>query len=167
MLMRLPIRWQKARPKKRLNQDLESQRGSTRVPGKTNGTMKAVGPRYSGNKYTANPDVFYRTKSDNAYAYRPKRNKRDVWTVTTKPFKGAHFATFPPDLIKPCILAGSPSGGIVLDPFMGSGTTGMVARQLDRHYIGIELNADYVEMAENRIFEATRQQKFDFDAMGI
>lgn len=142
---------------KRLNQDLESQRGSTRVPGKTNGAMKAVGPRYGGNKYTADPGAFYRTK----------RNKRDVWTVTTKPFKGAHFATFPPDLIKPCILAGSPVDGIVLDPFMGSGTTGEVARKNGRHYIGCELNPKYIEMAENRIFEATRQQKFDFDAMGI
>lgn len=86
------------------------------------------------------------------------RNKRSVWNVATTGSKEAHFATFPPDLIKPCIIAGSPAGGIVLDPFMGSGTTGMVARQNGRHYIGIELNADYIEMAENRIFEATRQQ---------
>ena len=75
-------------------------------------------------------------------------NKRSVWTVTTKPFKEAHFATFPPDLIKPCILAGCPKNGIVLDPFMGSGTTGMVATQLQRNYIGFELNPDYIKISE-------------------
>ena len=79
------------------------------------------------------------------------RNKRSVWTVTTKPFPGAHFATFPPDLIKPCILAGCPRGGIVLDPFFGSGTVGLMALKNARHYIGIELNPDYAEMAKNRI----------------
>ena len=79
------------------------------------------------------------------------RNKRDVWIVPTKPFKGAHFACFPPDLIRPCILAGCPEGGIVLDPFFGSGTTGVVAKQEGRHYIGIELNPGYIEMAKERI----------------
>jgi DNA modification methylase len=81
----------------------------------------------------------------------PFRNKRSVWTVTTKPYKGAHFATFPEDLIEPCILAGSPPGGIVLDPFLGSGTTAAVAAQLGRSYVGIELNAAYVELASHRI----------------
>ena len=80
-----------------------------------------------------------------------KRNKRSVWTVTTKPFKGAHFATFPEDLIIPCILAGCPKGGIVLDPFMGAGTTALVAKRLDRHYVGYELNSDYIKIAEDRI----------------
>ena len=79
------------------------------------------------------------------------RNRRSVWTVTTKPFKGAHFAVFPPDLIEPCILAGSPEGGVVLDPFMGSGTTGMVAQKHGRNFVGIELNPDYIEMARRRI----------------
>ena len=79
------------------------------------------------------------------------RNKRSVWTVSTKPFPGAHFATFPPDLIEPCILAGSPRGGIILDPFFGSGTVGLVALKNARHYIGIELNPAYAEMAGNRI----------------
>jgi len=79
------------------------------------------------------------------------RNKRDVWTVTTKPYKEAHFATFPPGLICPCILAGCPSDGIVLDPFFGAGTTGIVAKQEGRHYIGIELNLEYVKMAKARI----------------
>jgi DNA modification methylase len=79
------------------------------------------------------------------------RNKRSVWTVTTKPFKEAHFATFPPDLIEPCILAGCPEGGTVLDPFFGSGTTGLVCSRLNRQYIGIELNGEYIEMARRRI----------------
>ncbi len=79
------------------------------------------------------------------------RNRRSVWTVTTKPFKGAHFATFPPDLIEPCILAGSAKCDTVLDPFNGAGTTGMVALKHGREYIGIELNPDYVEMTHKRL----------------
>ena len=79
------------------------------------------------------------------------RNKRSVWTIPTKPFKEAHFAVFPPDLIKPCILAGCPSGGIVLDPFFGAGTTGLVAMKNGRRFIGIELNEEYIEIAEKRL----------------
>jgi site-specific DNA-methyltransferase (cytosine-N4-specific) len=78
------------------------------------------------------------------------RNKRSVWTVTTKPFSGAHFATFPPDLIEPCILAGSRSGDIVLDPFLGSGTTGEVAQALGRKWIGCELQRDYETLQLSR-----------------
>ena len=81
----------------------------------------------------------------------PMRNKRDVWVVNTVPFKGGHYAAYPPKLVEPCLLAGCPEGGIVLDPFFGSGTTGMVAKQLNRHYIGIELNPEYVELAKTRI----------------
>jgi DNA modification methylase len=81
------------------------------------------------------------------------RNKRDVWTVPTRPFKGSHFATFPPDLIKPCILAGCPAGGTVLDPFFGAGTTGLVALQSGRNYIGNDLNAGYGKIAEERLRE--------------
>jgi DNA modification methylase len=81
----------------------------------------------------------------------PARNRRSVWTVPTHAYRGAHFATFPPDLIKTCIAAGSPHDGIVLDPFMGAGTTGLVAKQLGRHYIGIELNSDYIKLAQERI----------------
>jgi DNA modification methylase len=81
----------------------------------------------------------------------PFRNRRSVWTVTTKSYKGAHFATFPQDLIAPCILAGAPRGGIVLDPFLGSGTTAAVASSLHRRYIGIELNPAYVKFARARI----------------
>jgi DNA modification methylase len=80
-----------------------------------------------------------------------KRNRRSVWTVTTKSFKGAHFATFPPDLIEPCVIAGCPEGGVVLDPFFGAGTTGIVAQKHKRKYIGIELNEEYVQIAEKRI----------------
>jgi len=80
-----------------------------------------------------------------------KRNKRNVWTVTTKPCKEAHFATFPKDLIEPCIKAGCPEGGVVLDPFGGAGTTGIVAQSLNRQAILIELNPEYIEISKNRI----------------
>jgi len=79
------------------------------------------------------------------------RNKRDVWTVATQPYKGAHFAVFPSKLIEPCILAGSRTGGIVLDPFCGSGTTGVVALEHGREFIGIDLNPDYCEIANKRL----------------
>ena len=79
------------------------------------------------------------------------RNKRNVWTITTKPCKEAHFATFPPDLIEPCIKAGCPKDGIVLDPFGGSGTTGLVCKKLGRKAILIELNPDYIKIAKKRI----------------
>ena len=82
----------------------------------------------------------------NANGEKAGRNRRSVWTVTTKPFKGAHFATFPPDLIEPCILAGCPEGGTVLDPFFGAGTTGIVAERHRRHCVGIEINPDYVQL---------------------
>lgn len=85
--------------------------------------------------------------------YDGKRNKRTVWTVPTSPYKGAHFATFPPDLIKPMILAGCPIDGTVLDPFNGSGTTGEVAIGLGRNYIGIELNPEYIKLAEKRLLQ--------------
>ena len=82
------------------------------------------------------------------------RNKRSVWTITTRPFKGAHFATFPPALIEPCILAGAPVGGVVLDPFGGAGTTAMVAAQHGRVGAMCELNPEYADMAERRIATA-------------
>jgi len=113
--------------KARLSQpNLECQADSDRVPGKTNGNMKAVG----GLEF---------------------RNLRSVWTVATRPYKGAHFATFPPQLITPCILAGSRVGDVVLDPFMGSGTTAQVALQHDRQYIGCELNPAYADLQQERI----------------
>lgn len=81
----------------------------------------------------------------------PARNKRSVWTVPTHAFKGAHFATYPPDLIRTCIKAGSRPGGIVLDPFIGAGTTALVAQELGRNYVGIELNSEYVKIAQERL----------------
>ena len=82
-----------------------------------------------------------------------KRNKRSVWSVTKKPYKGAHFATYPAELIEPCILAGSEQGDIVLDPFMGSGTTAAVAKSLGRNYIGCELHEEYGDLIQKRIDE--------------
>lgn len=79
------------------------------------------------------------------------RNKRSVWTVGTKPFSEAHFATFPPKLIEPCILAGSREGNTVLDPFNGAGTTGLVSLSHRRNYIGIELNPEYIKISEKRL----------------
>ena len=84
---------------------------------------------------------------------REQRNRRTVWTVPTSPYSGAHFATFPPALIEPCILAGCPEGGTVLDPFGGAGTTGLVADRLQRNALLIELNPDYAELARNRIHD--------------
>ena len=80
-----------------------------------------------------------------------RRNRRSVWTVATAPFADAHFATFPPKLIEPCVLAGCPAGGTVLDSFTGSGTTGAVALEHGRNFVGIELNADYIKLARKRI----------------
>lgn len=86
--------------------------------------------------------------------YSGFRNKRSVWTVKTKPFKGAHFATFPPTLIEPCILAGCPKEGIVLDPFLGSGTVGIMSESLQRNWIGIEISEEYCSIAKERIRES-------------
>jgi len=126
--------------KKRLNQNIDSQNGSWRGIGggyKINGAMKAKG----------NPEM--------------GRNKRCVWRVPTKPFKEAHFATYPEDLIKPCILAGCPEKGIVLDPFMGAGTTAKVALDNNRNYIGFELNNDYIKIAEDRLKDSKDNIKQD------
>jgi DNA modification methylase len=105
------------------------------------------------------PSILKRQKEniDSRTAGDGNRNKRSVWTVATKPFKEAHFATFPEKLIEPCILAGCPEGGIVLDPFMGSGTTAVVALKHNRNYIGIELNPEYIKIAEKRVSELEAQ----------
>lgn len=115
-------------------------------------------PRMGGSKCGDSDDSHYATKSGKEW--KPQmdgemvvRNKRSVWTVPVRPNKEAHFATYPPMLIRPCILAGCPENGVVLDPFMGSGTTGIVARQLGRNYVGCELNPEYQKMAERRILE--------------
>lgn len=105
-------------------------------------------------------DPYFATKVGNHAEGKiyDKRNKRSVWTITTKPFKGAHFATFPPDLIEPCILAGCPEGGTVLDPFGGAGTTGLVASRHGRNAILCELNPEYAEIARIRIENETDKQ---------
>ncbi len=91
------------------------------------------------------------------------RNKRSVWHVPSKPFKGAHFAVFPPALIEPCILAGCPENGTVLDPFFGSGTTGEVCILKNRFFIGIELNSNYCEIAKNRLEGTSRSEEGKLD----
>jgi DNA modification methylase len=135
---------------------LAQQEGSHRVPGKTNGAMKAVPPRKSGNKARKFGDERDRPDSHLGASVPWEddgtgRNRRSVWTIATQPFKGAHFATFPPALIEPCILAGSRRGDTVLDPFGGAGTTGLVADRLGRDAVLVELNPAYAEMARRRI----------------
>ena len=93
----------------------------------------------------------------------PTKNKRSVWSVTNKPYREAHFATYPPDLIEPCILAGSEKGDIILDPFMGSGTTAAVAKSLGRDYIGCELHEDYGNLIQKRVQEYHPVQKVSQD----
>jgi len=98
-------------------------------------------------------DIVYPNGRPNSVGMREyigKRNKRDVWNIQVKAVKDAHFATFPEELIKPCILAGCEKGGVVLDPFFGSGTTGRVAAMLNRDYLGIELNPAYIEISKRR-----------------
>lgn len=144
----------------RLSQDVKNQEGSDRVPGKSNGKMKAVvrkdkpnGWSNSDNYHEADPRYRKREDNNNSYEFSD-RNKRSVWTIATKPYKEAHFATYPEELIEPCVLAGCPGGGLVLDPFLGSGTTASVAKRLGRNWIGIELNPDYVKIAKKRISSA-------------
>jgi DNA modification methylase len=90
-----------------------------------------------------------------------KRNKRSVWTVNAKGYKGAHFAVYPEELIKPCVLAGCPAGGTVFDPFTGSGTTAVVAMSHGRNYIGTELNPEYIKIAEDRIADCVQPSLTD------
>ncbi len=107
---------------------------------------------FGGPKNEALADTkFGATKPIGNREYDGQRNKRSVWTVTTKPYEGAHFAVFPQDLIEPCIMAGAPVGGVVLDPFMGSGTTAQVAQNLNRKYLGCELNAEYKPLQDKRL----------------
>lgn len=118
-------------------------------------------PRTAGNKshkyvtaYDGSDTEEHRTKAglmNIADTPWETRNRRSVWTVATKPYKGAHFATFPPDLIRPCILAGCPKDGTVLDPFGGSGTTALVALEEGRKAVLCELNTDYIALAHKRL----------------
>ena len=151
----------------RLGQDVENQEGSERVPGKTNGKMKAV--KFGGNKQCPDSRLHsgkewhpsqggggtgFNGQSGNRHADGTPylmANKRSVWSINPRGFKEAHFATFPPELPTTCIKAGSKRDDVILDPFMGSGTTGMVAFELFRSFVGIELNPDYFEMSRRRI----------------
>lgn len=178
----------------RLIQDVESQNGSERVPGKSNGNMKAVAKgrdRSNGNRngegastldyknlsVVGRKDHSFHTSRIEGKEWQPSMagsgvdghsgyfdaegnplcgvmaNKKSVWTVTTQPYRDAHFATFPEKLIEPCILAGSREGDVVLDPFNGAGTTGLVSLKHRREYIGIELNPAYIAIAEKRLSE--------------
>ncbi len=111
--------------------------------------------KYAGDNRGARPDSRRGTRMNSmSSATGEYRNKRDVWTLPTKPYKGAHFAAFPPDLVRPCIRAGAPQGGIVLDPFCGSGTTGATAVEEGRGYIMIDAVQEYTELAQRRVSEA-------------
>lgn len=112
------------------------------------------GGAYTNGKSFDNSGTFDRETHGNRENESGTRNKRSVWTVSIQPFKDAHFATFPPKLIEPCILAGAPPGGTVLDPFAGSGTVGAVATEFGRKYVLVDLNPQYCEMA----FRRTAQQ---------
>lgn len=136
---------------KRYLQNIEAQKGSDRQPGKANGRMKAALPRFGGKKYGDDKSEETRTKSGKPYIPTLRRNKRDVWLIGNGGFKGAHFAVFPEKLVEPCILAGCPESGTVLDPFAGSGTAGIVAKRLNRNFIGIEINPVYCNLAVDRI----------------
>ncbi len=140
---------------KRISQpNYENQKGSART-GKKNGPMKAVVAKVNGGACfgkqrasAAGTGAQSRTYSRPVYL---TRNRRSVWVVTPARFKGAHFATFPRELVEPCIRACCPAGGIVLDPFAGSGTTLRVARDLGRLALGIDLNPEYHELIKKRL----------------
>ncbi len=141
-------------------------------PNPPRGSVAVLGNRHKGNRKTFRGGGAYTEgQSFNNSVKSPavtkgnkpnklgKRNKRSVWTVSTAQNSVAHFATFPEELIKPCILAGCPAEGIVMDPFMGSGTTGKVAQDLGRQFIGFELNSEYCDMANDR----TAQLRIEFE----
>lgn len=155
---------------------------SVYAPGKTKEVEREKG--YYGGKWSASTedkqsghgrrhagfnDRWKKERNDGSFkAIREKRNKRSVWTIPPKPFKEAHFATFPPDLALPCILAGCPEGGTVLDPFGGAGTSGLVAKENNRNAVLIELNPEYASIAQQRIFgvqHAPWEPKFPWEAV--
>ena len=109
------------------------------------------GGAYTGGRSFQNSTRVERESHGNSANNTGGRNKRSVWSIATAQFKAAHYATFPERLVEPCILAGCPEGGTVLDPFAGSGTTGVVAKRLRRHFVGVEINPDYWQMATDRI----------------
>jgi len=127
----------------RRNQDIEKQHGSLRANG---GPYKQRGHGRRHDGFNDRWDAMEKEKQCSG-----TRQKRDVWTVSPQPFPEAHFATFPEKLIEPCILAGCPAGGTVLDPFMGSGTTALVARANQCNAVGLDLNAAYIKIATKRL----------------
>lgn len=150
---------------KRLAQNIDAQAGSERAVGKTNGAMKAVISRSARDNFkrseskraVAHPNQTFGThraeraeRADSEYDLLT-RNKRSVWQVSTKPYKGAHFATYPVDLIEPCVLSGSRVRDVILDPFMGSGTTAEAAQKHGRRWIGCELNPANKPLQQARI----------------
>jgi site-specific DNA-methyltransferase (adenine-specific) len=113
-------------------------------------TSSNSGHRFGGSKYGDLEDDFFRTKGA-TYTATGTRNKRDVWTIPTKSFKGAHFAVMPEALVEPCVLASTTQGDTILDPFTGSGTVAVVALNHNRNFIGTELNEEYAAIAQQRI----------------
>jgi len=139
-----PCKWSTI---ERLSQDVENQTGSDRVPGKTNGNMKAVAKDW--NPSMAGGAIGIENRKHLPY---PNANKRSVWTINTQPTSYAHFATYPEKLVEPCILAGSKRGDLVFDPFAGSGTTLRVAIKYNRLALGTELNYKYIsEISHKRL----------------
>jgi len=122
-----------------------------RLQGKGNSKTFRGGGIYTNHLAFDNSEPVERDSHGNAPNESMSRNRRSVWTVATQPFAEAHFATFPEKLIEPCVLAGCPPGGVILDPFSGSGTTGIVATRHGRNYVGLELNPEYVEMSRRRL----------------
>lgn len=116
------------------------------------------GGAYTGGRSHDNSAQVERESHGNAENKTGRRSKRSVWSVSTNGFRGAHFAVFPEKLIEPCILAGCPEGGVVLDPFAGSGTAGVVAKRMGRGFVGCEIVPSYVEMAARRIAEVERNE---------
>jgi DNA modification methylase len=143
----------------RLAQDVAAQIGSTRAHagGKTNGNMKAVVRGSTRKLASAGSGTKNNSSMDAALAVMPEtRNKRSVWTIPTSPFRGAHFATFPVALVEPCILAGSAPGDTILDPFCGSGRTGVAALRHGRYFTSIDIKPEYVAMADQQLRAETR-----------
>ena len=123
--------------------DMEAIKENSVDPESHNGRNKRNDDKFVGQPMSETRGGFSKIEAGTTY---PTRNKRSVWTVATKPYSEAHFATFPPDLITPCVLAGCPKGGVILDPFMGSGTTAVVSAQNGRNYVGCELNPEYINL---------------------
>jgi DNA modification methylase len=123
------------------------------------GRAQKVRPSKPKGSFNGKTEAMADTGQNAFRAVTETRNKRSVWTVPLKPYKGAHFATYPQELIEPCVLAGCPEGGLVLDPFIGSGTTAAVAQKCGCKFVGCELNATYLDLAAKRF----RQRGLPFD----